>query len=544
MLEIRIGYGDMVSELMRIPMSASDSEAVKKILDEGKTGNQTVTVRSLVSPVQPLSEMITGLDYGDETRRKELDFLDSRLRHMTRREQDIFSVALKLEAPGTLKEIINLSFNLDSYDLLEDISDPGRTAAELLRRGKQIEIPEVLYPMLDFERIRDSYFADHKGDYCPSGLVLKREDTVYTEVYQNHFPDPGYDKNSLFLLHLRRPSQNGMVNVSLAIPADKEQMELAKKELGIQEFSECQWNQYGGPLDELRHYLPVGGKVDELNRFAWFLKEKVLDGTEQIVEKLKAVLTAECPRSLDEAIGILNDLDHYQVLSEFRTPEDYARWRMKDDGSLYVSRFCEAYLDWNSLGKALMKRDGTRWSEQGTVLRDEWHCNELSENASVIRLYSPLLAELVDEDGYSSSLSSVGLISYEEDIRDAIAADDILKTEKGLADYLDNQLLKQRVISMCPTVERYQYNLWGVLEIKSHGELNPEELEVLKREWAGQACDGWGECFSQEGIECESDCDLYVYFGHSKFRVQTEQELKGIVPEQELTGMEGMGGIS
>ena len=187
MLEIRIGYGDMVSELMRIPMSASDSEAVKKILDEGKTENQTVTVRSLVSPVQPLSEMIIGLDYGDETRRKELDFLDSRLRHMTRKEQDIFSVALKLEAPGTLKEIINLSFNLDSYDLLEDISDPGRTAAELLRRGKQIEIPEVLYPMLDFERIRDSYFADHKGDYCPSGLVLKREDTVYTEVYQNRY---------------------------------------------------------------------------------------------------------------------------------------------------------------------------------------------------------------------------------------------------------------------------------------------------------------------------------------------------------------------
>ena len=187
MLEIQIGYGDMVSALMRIPISASDFEAAQKILDEGKNGNQPVTVRSLVSPVQPLSEMITGLDYGDETMRKELDFLDTRLRHMTRKEQDIFSVALKLETPETLKEIINLSYNLDSYDLLEDISDPGRIAAELLRRGKQIEIPEVLYPMLDFERIRDSYFADHKGDYCASGLVLKREDTVYTEVYQNRY---------------------------------------------------------------------------------------------------------------------------------------------------------------------------------------------------------------------------------------------------------------------------------------------------------------------------------------------------------------------
>ena len=187
MLEIRIGYGDVVSGQMGIPMSASDFEAAKKILDEGKTGKQPVTVRSLVSPVQPLSEMITGMDYGDETMRKELDFLGSRLRHMTRKGQDIFSVALKLETPGTLKEIINLSYNLDSYDLLEDISDPGRIAAELLRRGKQIEIPEVLYPMLDFERIRDSYFADHKGDYCASGLVLKREDTVYTEVYQNRY---------------------------------------------------------------------------------------------------------------------------------------------------------------------------------------------------------------------------------------------------------------------------------------------------------------------------------------------------------------------
>ncbi len=187
MLEIRIGYGDVVSGQMGIPMSASDFEAAKKILDEGKNGNQPVTVRSLVSPVQPLSEMITGMDYGDETMRKELDFLGSRLRHMTRKGQDIFSVALKLETPGTLKEIINLSYNLDSYDLLEDISDPGRIAAELLRRGKQIEIPEVLYPMLDFERIRDSYFADHKGDYCASGLVLKREDTVYTEVYQNRY---------------------------------------------------------------------------------------------------------------------------------------------------------------------------------------------------------------------------------------------------------------------------------------------------------------------------------------------------------------------
>ena len=164
MLAIRIGFEDTISEQIVLPMSSTDEEAVKKILAAGRAENQPVAILTLVSPVQPLADRITGMDYGEEQIRKELGFLESRLRHMTRKEQDVFSVALRLEEPGTLKEIINLSYNLDSYDLLEDISDPGRVAAELLRRGKQIEIPEVLYPMLDFERIRDSYFADHKGD--------------------------------------------------------------------------------------------------------------------------------------------------------------------------------------------------------------------------------------------------------------------------------------------------------------------------------------------------------------------------------------------
>ena len=544
MLAIRIGFEDTISEQIVLPMSSTDEEAVKKILAAGRAENQPVAILTLVSPVQPLADRITGMDYGEEQIRKELGFLESRLRHMTRKEQDVFSVALRLEEPGTLKEIINLSYNLDSYDLLEDISDPGRVAAELLRRGKQLEIPEELYPMLDVERIRDSYFADHKGDYCPSGLVLKREDGVFMEVYQDTFPDPGYDKNSLFLLHLRRSSRNGMVNFSLAVPAEEERMELAKKEMGIQEFSECQWNQYGGPLDELRDYLPVGSKIEKLNYLAWVLKKQVLDGTEQTIEKLKAVLTAECPRDLNEAAVVVSDLSRYEIQTDFEKPENYARWRIQNDDALHISKFFEAYLDWNALGRALMKRDAVRWSEQGTVLCDVWYCKELSDECSITRLFSPLQAELVDEDEYSSTLSSVGLIAYEDHIRKAIAEDYVLTTEKGLGDYLDNQLLKRRIISMRPTVERYQYNLWGVLEIKSHGELNPEELEVLKREWAGQAYDGWGVGFSQDGIACESDCELYVYFGHSKFSVQTEQELKGIVQAQELTGMEGMGGIS
>ena len=124
------------------------------------------------SSVQRLPSYINGMEYDQETQ-KELEFLNERLGHLTRMEQDMLSAVLEMERPETLKEIINLSYNLGKYELLRDVSDSGRIAAELLSRDKKIKVPEELWPMLDFERIRDRYFETHQGAYCPSGLVLK-----------------------------------------------------------------------------------------------------------------------------------------------------------------------------------------------------------------------------------------------------------------------------------------------------------------------------------------------------------------------------------
>lgn len=60
----------------------------------------------------------------------------------------------------------------------------------------------------------------------------------------------------------------------------------------------------------------------------------------------------------------------------------------------------------------------------------------------------------------------------------------------GMAEYLDNLLLKKRIISMFPTVEEYREDLWGVLEVRSYGELLPKEWEAIKEEWSGQISDG------------------------------------------------------
>ena len=198
-----------------------------------------------------------------------------------------------------------------------------------------------------------------------------------------------------------------------------------------------------------------------------------------------------------------------------------------------ATSLCQSYLDWDGLGEELLKRDGAAMTSVGLVTCGSWCCERLPEKVVETKLFSLLEGTLEDEEEYQSSFSAYSLVGYEYDIKKAIEQDFIQNVPKGLAEYLDNQLLKQRVISMFPTVETYRNQLWGVLKVKSRGQLLPEEWKVLRDEWTGQCSDGWGEGFEQDGIDCGEECTLFVHFYNDSMEIKTEQELKGTVEERQ-----------
>ena len=46
---------------------------------------------------------------------------------------------------------------------------------------------------------------------------------------------------------------------------------------------------------------------------------------------------------------------------------------------------------------------------------------------------------------------------------------------------------------MTPDVEAYAGSLWGVLTVRTYGELNDRELAAVMEEWKAMADSGWGE---------------------------------------------------
>lgn len=159
---------------------------------------------------------------------------------------------------------------------------------------------------------------------------------------------------------------------------------------------------------------------------------------------------------------------------------------------------------------------------------------------TTIKLFSPLYAHLCEKNEWgdldydSVDMGADELCAYQDVILEAIEREHLdTEGDRGLAVYLDNAMLKRKVHSTKPSVEKWNGRLWGVLEVQSYGQLSQADLAEVIEEWSGQESDGWGEGFEQREIDVDSG-ELGVSFWSSdkSFFIKTEQELKTQQPHR------------
>lgn len=499
MLRIRIGHDENTASWLTLPEKPGRIGMLYMEIQGDAPADAPMTIYETESSVSTLPEVLRGMRT-DEKSVRALECLAKRLEYLTAAEQELFSAALKYEAPESAKDILNISYNLDNYE----------------------------------------FAADSSGLNQAGQGVWKPEGRTFQEVYDGErLPEAGYDKNSVFLLYL----YTGKKRYPLAVPTTPEKMEMAKAALGVKNLNQCNFNQFGGPCGELWDYLPINNRLKEVNRMAAVLKEKVLDGSKHTVKLLKAAFLAECPRTIGEAVTVARNLRNYELMEEGVEPETYAREAVRRYGDSSLEPLLERYVDWEAMGKAMMDAHGVVQTEFGIVACKKWCCERLSDETVLTRLYSQVTGDLFDSEDRGESCGAYQMVWYEKQIREALEKDGLFRVKHGLAEYLDHELLKQRIVRMHPTVEAYHHSLWGVLEVETRGELTAEEMDYVKEYWKGQAADGWGEGFEQRDIKCEDGCSLNVHFYNSSmlYGIRTEQELKGM---EEVQQGPQMGGIS
>lgn len=248
-------------------------------------------------------------------------------------------------------------------------------------------------------------------------------------------------------------------------------------------------------------------------------------------KKLLASLEAEVPRDADAACQIIRNYKDYEFLPvQELSAEGYAKYLL-NLYQIYIEKELEPYVRLQEFGLQKMKESGPVETTFGTLIRKTHSIQELSPSVQEFRLYNSLAVTAYwnGSESVPELLSGEELLSYESMIREKIQASLKSCPEKGLAEYLYSELLKKRVASMRPDVEAYAGSLWGVLTVRTYGELNDRKMAAVMEEWKSMADSGWGEELFYRPIRTEKG-EIYIGFwntdNNDNLFIKTEEEFR------------------
>ena len=164
--------GELVGEWVKFPTTAEEMKQVFDRIGIGKTGDFGQTYEEWF--ITDYDCYVDGLydKLGEYESLDELNYLASKLDEMDRGEYEQFQAAMEIgDHSGSVQEIINLTENLDCYDVypgIEDYDDLGRYYIDEL---DAMQVPEHLRNYIDYEAYGRDIALDESGDFTSFGYV-------------------------------------------------------------------------------------------------------------------------------------------------------------------------------------------------------------------------------------------------------------------------------------------------------------------------------------------------------------------------------------
>ena len=201
------------------------TEAASQLDQAGKTGKtEIVEIKSVIAN---LPSYLGGLDPDSRTQLAQLNQLSSIIARMDSRERNIYAGALDGNSINDLNDMIRVAEQVSDYILIPNVNSDvtlGRYVAVAGQIQGDPRFPEAAWPYLDFAKIGAEYYAEHGGAYTYAGYVLRKQDDELVR-----------EKKSKIQLDL----SSSQAQVSICLPATKEELERVKRTLGIDCFAEA-----------------------------------------------------------------------------------------------------------------------------------------------------------------------------------------------------------------------------------------------------------------------------------------------------------------
>ncbi len=123
---------------------------------------------------------------GEYANLDELNYLASKLDDMRQDEYERFQAAMEIgDHTGSIQELINLTENLDCYDIYPDIHDHDDLGRYYIEELDAMQVPEHLRSYIDYEAYGRDIALEESGQFTDLGYVRDTGDR-FDEVYDGH----------------------------------------------------------------------------------------------------------------------------------------------------------------------------------------------------------------------------------------------------------------------------------------------------------------------------------------------------------------------
>ena len=240
----------------------------------------------------------------------ELNFLARRLDSFTEEEIEQFFAATEHENAQSLKNMINLTYNLDKFTLIKNVGDMTKVGRDYTLNTEGCVPADSRYDA-KYAEIGRKLLASGRGVFTERGLLFV-EDKPIEEVYDGK-TIPGFAYQS-FIVNVD-VEYKGRYE-SLFLPESQLAIDKAVRRLGAESIDDCDLSsEYGNPnfsrfSVRFEEILDNEG-IDALNELAYELNTYDID-----TEKLDAAMEMTDVKSSKNIITLINHLDEFEWLND------------------------------------------------------------------------------------------------------------------------------------------------------------------------------------------------------------------------------------
>ena len=274
----------------------------------------------------------------------------------------------KIDVPPTIKELINLCYNLDCYEFRPGIRNDRELGEVCLDGGISDWIDRLsddVVELLDPEKVGMEQRREEQGVFTSKGYAFPNARSRQDMYDGKHLPDISGISEGIFSLRIVSTQHPEETGVWLELPATEREFQWTLNALQERNFKDCIIAEGRSPISWCD--LEADEDIEKLNELA----KRIQNFPDNRMHcKYAAALELESCDGLDLALDIAENLDCYDFDPHIYSPKTYGNYILQEAG---VDLQDPAFLNFHFYGYGLRQlgKAGHVCTTYGVIRRNE-----------------------------------------------------------------------------------------------------------------------------------------------------------------------------